>query len=97
MSNREQPLTVEVNDGRLVISIGVDVLAFAVTYCSRFYDGLGDQYKARIIDNDQWAQDVARELTREQEDGTNPLHILLDNAFEKAAEDGSAAIEIGDI
>lgn len=83
------PLKVEVEGGRLVISIGVSVLAWAskpenggsLTRCN--VDG---RRRAR------WAKDVANEITREDDQGNSPLAEFLDAMMEAAADSGSAAL-----
>ena len=88
MKRADQGLRVTIDDGRLVISIGVDVLCFAAESCARFYDGEVDKYTLKITNKAMFARDVLRMLEREQEDGTTPVHTLLDNAFEAAVDDG---------
>lgn len=87
-------LTVEVTNCRLVISIGIDTLAFAAANCERFYDGESGDYTARVTDNREFAREVALALQHEKEDGTTPVHVLLDNAFEYVVGDGGNGIVV---
>lgn len=77
----DNPLTVEIKDGCLCISIGVKTLAFAITH--------SPELNLNVTDFEGFAADVARELRDEQEDGTTPVHLLLDEAAAKAVENGS--------
>jgi hypothetical protein len=96
---KEQPLRCEIVDGRIVISVGINTLAGApadrepwVVY--DMADDRNDFYrKLRVTDPEEFAQDVARALEREEEDGTNDLHRLFDKAMIDAVEDGSGAVE----
>ena len=75
----DEPLEVVLAGDRLVISIGVNVLAFAV--------GAGTQ-DFTITDAALAAREILRELQREEEDGTTPVHKLLDQAAFDAWENG---------
>lgn len=77
----ETPLTVEIKDECLSITVGVKTLAFAITH--------NPELKLNVTDAKGFAQDVLHELQREQEDGTTPVHLLLDKAADEAAEQGS--------
>ena len=96
MTPLEQPLCVEVHDGKLVISVGIDTLAFAAEHCNRFYDGHKDAYTMRVTDKSVFAREVVRALLREEEDGTTLVHVLLDDAFEAAVGDGCDGVKHGD-
>lgn len=89
MTGRQQPLTVEVEDDRLVISIGIDALATAVTGADFW-----DEDTMRIRDRDELARDIVRELEDEQDDGTTPVHLMIDAAAEAAVDNGSTAISV---
>jgi hypothetical protein len=95
------PLTVEVRDGRLVIEIGIHALAHAVTQsdASNPFDDDKNEYLRTfaIADAVEFAQDVRRALTHEAEDGTTPLHTLLDEMAEEALNDGSLGLHDGDV
>jgi hypothetical protein len=92
--NRDQPLSVAVEGEQLVVRIGIDTLAHSAGHCPQFYDYRTSRpdgpYKT-IIDPEQLAKDVHRELLREEEDGSSPLSDLLDQAIVAAFYDGSAA------
>lgn len=83
---RNQQLTVEVVDGRLVISIGVDLLVHAVTH------GDGWEEDWEVIDADKFASAIAGQLEREEEDGTTLVHRAFDDAAMAAIEDGDDGV-----
>ena len=79
----DDQLKIVVEDGLLSISIGVDLLAFAINHCSPEFDSL------EITDTTNFAKDIVTVLQYEAEDGTTPVHRMFDQAAEKAANDGS--------
>jgi hypothetical protein len=85
---RQQPLKVEIVDGRLVVSIGVGLLCYAV-------QGAGG-CDFRVTNEDAFAADIARELERDEEDGTTLLHRAFDKAASEAVEGGSEAAGLTD-
>lgn len=89
---KDQPLQVQIIDDRLVISIGIETLCYSAENCPRFYDGETDKYTLKVTDMAVFAQDVARELNREKEDGETPVCVLLDQAIEDAVGDGSKGV-----
>jgi len=89
---KDQQLKVEIVDDRLVISIGVGLLAFAVQAASDV-SGWSDEFY--IYDPAKFADEVARQLQSEEEDGTTPVHRLLDAAALEALEQGADGIEEG--
>lgn len=96
MIRRDAPLAVAVTDDTLTISIGIDTLAFAGNgfFQAEAFAAFGREEPAtKIIDNAVWAKEVAAILEKEEEDGTTPLHMLFDAAFESAANAGSEAVE----
>lgn len=79
---RKQPLKVEINNGRLEISIGVDLLCFAIEH-GPIGDGLN------ITDADVFIGEVLNGLLLEEEDGSTPVHRMLDSVADKAVDDGA--------
>lgn len=84
MSKANEPLKIEVADGRLVISIGVSTLAYAAAHSPEF--DCEDGSLLAVKDEEQFARHTACELEREEEDGTTPVHRILDEAAGRAAE-----------
>lgn len=92
-----QPLKATVADGRLIIEIGVEVLAHAVSYAdwaNQYDESRGDYFRTfAIADPNGFAADVVGELLREREDGSSLLTDLLDKASEAALDNGSEHCE----
>lgn len=104
MKKKNQPLQGKVEKGLLIVSIGIDTLAFAFEHqdSNNPYvkiesdDGLADYdfvQQCKVIDNEEFAKDVLNELFREEEDGSNPINILLDKVCDEAVNQGSTGIE----
>lgn len=77
------PLVVRIFKGRLSITIGTDTLAFALQRIENWPE------EVKVIDPKEFARDVLRELEREEEDGSTPVHRLLDKVGLAAMEQGS--------
>jgi len=78
-------LTVEHVDGEIRISIGVELLSFAIEHAPRWDNGwIADP------DNDykDFAESIIAALQHEEEDGTTLLHVAFDAAAEHALEQG---------
>lgn len=90
------PLEVKIQDGALVVRIGIATLAHAVTYSdwANPYDDAADDYirSFAIVDAPQFAADVANEMLREREDGATPLSLFLDKMAQNAVNDGSPGL-----
>ncbi len=95
--NADKPLKVEVKNNILTISIGVDTLVFAVEHGDYDFLKINDDNeqvnKYKITNAPGFAKEVALELVQEEEDGTTPVHLLLDAACLKAIENGSQYYE----
>jgi hypothetical protein len=94
---KDYPLTVEIKDGQLKISVGIDTLAYSAEhseYANPFDEKLYD-YKQifKITDPLQFAKDVKLILEREEEDGSTPLNLFLDKICESTFDDGSEGVE----
>ena len=87
------PLKVRIERGALVVRIGIETLAHAVTYsdwANPYEEATGDYIRNfAIVDAPQFASDVIHEMLREREDGSTPLSDFVDRMSEKAIEDGS--------
>ena len=83
---RNKPLTVSMENGCLLISIGIDTLEHVVKHCPEFDDVAP---MPELADIDVLCSDIIQELEREEEDGTTPVHRLLDKAIYAAMENGS--------
>jgi hypothetical protein len=95
---RRQLLDVSVYQGRLVISIGVETLATAARNAPNLeiVNANNDFVGPTITDPNVFAEEVRQALEKEEEDGTTPVHELLDAAFETAIDDGSQVAFMAD-
>lgn len=94
---KAHPLEVKIERGALVIRLGVETLAHAVTYsdwANPFDEKVNDYIRTfAITDAQAFAEDVRRAMLDEREDGSSPLTDFLDKATEAAVDDGSMACE----
>jgi len=98
--HHEKPLSVDVENRVLTISIGIETLAFAFeqTEENNPFDGGTNDFKKlyRVTKKQEFADDVRRALCDEREDGSTILTNLLDKACWNAVEDGCmGVVEIG--
>lgn len=89
MKRVDKPLTYEVKNGVLSISIGINTLAFCVTSEPR------DSITSGVVITDplEFAKDVLHALQDEREDGSTLVTDLLDRANAEAYEQGSLGID----
>lgn len=91
------PLRVSVRGGRLVVEIGVDLLAHALKFAEwaiRHDDARDDYVQPYIVvDAVELANDVMHAMLNEREDGSSPLSDFLDAMTQAAIEDGSLGVE----
>jgi hypothetical protein len=78
-----------VRGDRLVISVGIATLASASS------EPVGDHFGGDLVVEDQqtFATEIARQLSHEKEDGTTPVHLMLDAAIIAAVEDGCDGVD----
>lgn len=86
------PLQIEIRDNQLILSIGLDTLAWAAENHPDRYDGENDRWLYTINDHVVFANDVLTELKDEEEDGTTLVHRMLDEATMRAISNGSQAV-----
>lgn len=89
-------LDVAIERGALVIHIGIQRLAHAVTYsdwANPYDESTGDYIRTfAITDALQFAKDVASAMQDEREDGSSPLTDFLDKMSEEAINQGSLGL-----
>ncbi len=89
-------LTASVEDGQVLVAIGVQTLAHAVAYAdwANPFDETADDYirAFAIADAGQFAKDVVNAMLAEREDGSTPLSDFLDKMSQAAIEDGSLGL-----
>jgi hypothetical protein len=90
------PLEVTIERGALVVRIGIETLAHAVTYAewaNPYDEATGDYVRSfAITDAPQFAHDVLHAMLHEREDGSTPLSDFLDTMAEAAVNDGSEGL-----
>lgn len=88
-NSQNTPLKAEVSDGILMVKIGIETLEWASKpeNGGPLEDCAVDGRRRR-----EWAEDVVREMTRENEIGESPLGEFIDSMMEKAANNGSTAL-----
>lgn len=77
----------------LTIEIGIDALKKAAQQHEGFWQPFTDKYAVVVSDSKQFAQAVAVALKDEGEDGSTPVHLLLDKAIEEAVGNGCDGID----
>jgi len=94
---KNRPLTTEIKGNELVITIGVNTLAFAFEHSDDNNPWNGKQHKFirtwKVTDIAQFAKDVMYELLSEEEDGSSPLSNFFDRACQNALNEGSIGID----
>lgn len=101
MADSNSPLGAVVNAaGALEISIGESTLAFAASRWMEeeaFEKSEGESNVPEFIiaDEARWADEVRRELMREDEMGVTLLTRMLDKAFAQVLHHGSCAVSEG--
>lgn len=91
-SPKDSPLAVQVTGGKLVISIGINTLAWA---CDPANGGKLDGWKVKAGSEMEWAEDVAHEMEHEEGDFDVQSRVgkWLDEMADCAAESGSCALQ----
>lgn len=95
--NRNDPLKCYIDDGVLVIRIGVECLAKAIKLnpeLAEYDEKTGEWNEPEITDADKFAVEVMHAAQEESEDGTTLIHIALDTAAMNAIEDGAEGIKM---
>lgn len=91
-----EPLEASVEDGRVVVGIGVQTLAHATAladWANPFDESADDDIRTFAIeDAPQFAKDVVSAMLSEREDGSTPLSDFLDRMAQTAIEDGSLGL-----
>lgn len=85
--NHDSLLNIEIEDEVLTIRIGTTCLINALSGIERFSEDF------TITDQVAVLKAVIAELGREEEDGSTPVHRMLDQAFIEAVEQGCDGVE----
>lgn len=94
----DYPLAVEVKDGKLTISIGIERLAFCFENSDENmpYDPKTEDFPKlyKVVDQVEFAKDVRGQLYAElREDGSTLLSDLFDKACIEAVYDGCLGVK----
>lgn len=90
---------VRIEGDDIVIRVSLSALIFASEHgclCT-FSERKGDFRTVKVVDPTQWRDAIVRALRREQENGDTPVHLMLDDALEYAADQGEEGINIESI
>lgn len=92
----DQPLKCSVENDELVIRIGLNTLKCASENCPGFFDYHSHKNPPyiQVVDIKELALGVCEALNHEEEDGTTPIHILLDEAIIHSYHQGSLGFEV---
>ena len=90
-------VTIEGDD--IVIRVPLDALVFASENgCLCTFSHLKNDFRTvKVHDPVQWRDAIVRALRREKENGDTPVHLMLDDALEYAADQGEEGISIEEI
>ena len=75
--------------GDITIKIPRSYLRHAITISEDMPEG------SRVTNTKVFSDAVLVELEREQEDGSNPIHLMLDAVINEAVEQGCEGIKLG--
>lgn len=78
---------------RLTISIPLGTLKYAFKWWPNNVNDEGDEPGYRVIDDAAFMKAVRDALHIEEEDGSNRIHKMLDEAFERVLEDCDSGTE----
>ncbi|SEI17067.1 hypothetical protein [Pseudomonas asplenii] len=94
ISPSQDALSIGVEGDHLVIRIGVDCLCniteTADTWPARNEEG----DPCKILDRQQFIQDLVNELGRDDEQGATSIHLAFDQAAQDVLESGSESVEL---
>ncbi len=86
-----QKLDVDIKNDRLLISVGVDTLAFAANHSDYF-----KQARIKKSDQERFAKELVDLMVKENEVGESLLTRFLDKCFERAVDSGAESITYKD-
>lgn len=95
--NRHDTLKVFIEDGVLVMQIGVEALKFVIAadpHLTEYNEKTGEWVAPKVTDIDEFAKGVLSALLDESEDGSTPVHLMLDAAIIEAIEQGTEGVRV---
>lgn len=89
------PLDIKIEDGVIVIRIGVDTLAWAACHGPHisFDINTNEFLEPKVTDATVFAKAVVAELGRETETGETPVSDMFDDVIVRAIENGAEGIQ----
>ena len=97
--NRHDPLKCFIEDGVLVMQVGVETIAHAIKldpHLTEHDEDSGEWIEPEITDVDKFAIEVLQAIKAESDDGTTLIHMALDTAAMNAIENGADGIKMPD-
>lgn len=92
----DAPLSAQILNGAVVISIGANVLAKAIEQSDHFWDGRTDEHLLTVTDPLLFAKEVLLKMESEDEEGYSPITRLFDKCAVDAIEWGAEGCELRD-
>lgn len=86
---KDQPLTIAANNDTVSITIGIETLCHAVRIGRPYGQG-----GIKITDQDAFINSLICGLQSEQEDGTTPVHTMLDEVVTTLLENGEEGLDV---
>ena len=88
---RDRIVEAGIEGDEVVIRVGINYIANMAPEIKELQedDEIG---MVNVVNAEQLAADVVKELLEEAEDGTNAIHLLLEQAIIKAAENGTEGL-----
>ncbi len=78
----------KVEGSEIVIRIPVEHLSHWLEMAQFNIADDGESSISTVTDPFKFAEELVGEFTREEEDGTTPIHLMIDKAMEEAIENG---------
>lgn len=100
MSNTTNPRIeseAQIIDGKLVISVSIETLAFAARNSEYFFHCAETGTPLTITNDAEFANSVRSILNQEECDGSTPVTRMLDRAFRIACDQGLDGVETASI
>jgi hypothetical protein len=90
MKNRNSHAKAEIRNGKVIVSIGIETLAWAAQPEN---GGTLGKFRIKVGKEDEWARDVVREMNYEEGDFESSPRFCkwLDEMMGRASENGSGA------
>jgi hypothetical protein len=81
-----------IEDGSIVIRVAIEALPTIIEGVGALWNSEGNP-GFKITNVEEFAADLVRALNNEEEDGTTPIHTMVDAAIFDAIEQGALGVE----